>query len=196
MTNWIRNILGLKAPEVDDEKGISGRQITAETREELHKTVQRVLKNMLIESCPCHYPRFRYLVQFKHQNYKAGSVLCPDVNSLIINSSFYDSKFLREAERVTTKVIGDFDSNVIYECEKCGTKYKNIGYQYSINFTFDHFEILNPKYGHDVGAEVVFPIPLYQGLFGFKNKDILKCASDFRLGSSLEFYNYLVAKRN
>lgn len=48
MTNWIRNIFGRKAPMVTDEREILSRQITTETREELHKTVQRVLNDMLL----------------------------------------------------------------------------------------------------------------------------------------------------
>ena len=39
---------------------IPRRDLTIELTKELKKTVDRILTEMLMESCPCHYPRLRF----------------------------------------------------------------------------------------------------------------------------------------
>jgi hypothetical protein len=43
----------------------------------------------------------------------------------------------------------------------------------------------------DIGADVTFPIPLLQGLFGFGNDHVLQCAKEYKLAKADEVFNYL-----
>ena len=172
------------------KKNIPRRQLTEASTKELHETLKRALNEILKQSCPCHYPRYRYLIQFKHSNFNAGPVFCADTNYLV-SIARYGENYLTLTSRITENVIGDYNMDLIYTCKKCGTVYKNICKQYSINFEFEYFDIIEPKYLHDIGAELTFPFPLLQGLYGFKEEDILKCSKEFVIGNADEVYNYL-----
>ncbi len=157
-------------------------------------TLEKIVTEMLQYSCPCHYPRFRYLVNFQHNNYNAGPVFCADTNYLV-GVACNNTDYLVLTSRVTDNVIGDYSVDLIYTCQKCGTVYLNVAKQYSINFEFEYMVVLESKYCSNIGAEVTFPIPLLQGLFGFEDNEILKCAKDFKLGKTDEVFKYFTKKQ-
>ncbi len=169
---------------------IPRRQLTVESIDLLQSTLVSVLTEMLKESCPCHYPRFRELTMFLHDNFNAGPVFCADTNHLMSCSTKKKLNYLTETKRISDRDLGDYD-DIIYSCNKCSTTYRQITRQYSINFEFLYFIIEDKKFGKDVGEKVVRPFPLLQGLFGFNDSEILKCSKDFTLTDSFEFYNYL-----
>ena len=177
------------------DKNIPRRQLTVESTNELRKTLQSALTEILKDSCPCHYPRFRHLVNFQHDNYKTGPVFCAETNYLVSTACSKDIGFLNLTERITENVIGDYNADLVYTCSKCSTVYKSIGKQYSISFEFEYMEVINKKYGADIGSDVTFPIPLLQGLFGFKDEDILLCSKDFKLATATEVFEYLTEKK-
>ena len=167
--------------------------LTVKSTDLLRSTLTSVLKEMLKESCPCHYPRYRELATFLHDNYSAGPVFCADTNYLITCSTTEELKYLTEIKRISESSFGDFD-DIIYRCNKCLTIYRQVNRQYSINFEFLYFIIEDKKYGNDVGEKVENPFNLMQGLFGFDDNEILKCSKEFNLVDSKEFYNYLTKK--
>jgi hypothetical protein len=169
---------------------IPSRQLTVESTNLLRTTIVSVLNEMLKESCPCHYPRYRELTTFLHDNYNAEAVFCADTNYLISCSTKKELNYLTEISRISDSGLGDYD-DIIYKCNKCSTTYRQVTRQYSINFEFLYFIIEGKKYGEDVGEKVVNPFPLLQGLVGFNNKEILKCSKDLKLTNSSEFYEYL-----
>lgn len=183
------------SPDLDNinssKQSIPRKPLTNESSEELNKTLTKALSMMLKSSCPCHYPRYRYLVSFQHDNYKAGPVFCADSNYLASISCNSDLNFLKLTSRISEHPTGDFD-DLIYTCTKCETVYKFIHKQYSINFEFQYLEVLEAKYKKEIGEEVAFPIPLYQGLFGFNDEDILKCAQEYELGTAEQLLYYLI----
>jgi len=176
------------------KNNIPRRPLTIESTTELSNTLQRVVADILSDSCPCRHPRFRYLVNFQDSNYDAGPVFCADTNYLV-SAACHDSNFLLLTARETSDVIGDYAGDLMYTCQKCGSVYKRIGKQYSINFEFQYLIIVEPKHEVDTGAEVKFPIPLLQGLFGFSDSEILKCAKDFKIGTTNEVFNYLTERK-
>ena len=171
------------------------RELTVGSTDLLRTTLASVLTEMLKESCPCHYPRFRELTAFLHDNYIAGAVFCADTNYLIARSTSKELNFLNEIRRITDSGLGDYD-DVIYSCKKCSTTYRQVTRQYSINFEFSYFVIEEKRFGTDIGAKVDKPIPLLQGLYGFDDKEILKCAKDFILADTKQFYEYLTKKQS
>ena len=177
------------------DKNIPRRQLTAESTNELRDTLKNILADMLKSSCPCHYPRFRYLVTFQHDNYKAGPVFCADTNYLISVSHSKDLNFLKQTDRITENLIGDYSADLVYTCSKCATVYKCVAKQYSISFEFEYLMTMDKKYGADIGADVTFPIPLLQGLYGFDKDDILLCAKEYKLGSADEVFNYMTERK-
>lgn len=176
-------------------KNIPRRKLTQESVEELDSTLKNVLSEILKQSCPCRCPRFRYLSSFQHENYDAGPVFCADTNYLVSIACSKESGFLTLTSRITENVIGDYGEDLIFTCLKCGTVYKNIRKQYSINFEFEYLIILEHRYISDTGADLTFPIPLLQGLFGFNNATILKCSKGFKLGNSDQVFSYLTKRR-
>ncbi|HTA28809.1 MAG TPA: hypothetical protein VK809_13540 [Bacteroidia bacterium] len=176
-------------------KNIPRRQLTAVSTRELHETLKRALDEILKQSCPCHYPRFRYLIQFQHGKFNAGPVFCADTNYLVSIARSKELDYLTLTSHVTENITGDYGEDLIYTCQKCKTVYKNICKQYSINFEFEYLDIIEPKYLFEIGADLTFPFPLLQGLYGFKDEDILKCSKEFALGSANEVYNYLTEIR-
>ncbi|MCA0428316.1 MAG: hypothetical protein LCH37_12860 [Bacteroidetes bacterium] len=172
---------------------IPRRQLTHESSQLLNKTMEAVLKEMLRESCPCHYPRFRELSGFLHDNYQAGPVFCADTNFLIFCSIKKDANFLTEIQRIGAGSLGDFDDS-IFSCRKCSTRYRQVSRQYSINFEFSYFILEDKRFQNDLGEKPIKPFPLLQGLFGFDDKEILKCAKDFKLSNQQELYNYMTQK--
>ena len=177
------------------DKNIPRRQLTVESTNELRETLKNCLTEILKDSCPCHYPRFRHLINFQHDNYKAGPVFCADTNYLVSAACSKDIGYLNLTERITENVIGDYNADLVYTCSKCSTVYKSIGKQYSISFEFEYMIILDAKYGVEIGADVNTPIPLLQGLFGFKDDDILLCAKDYTLGTAQQLFEYLTEKK-
>ena len=169
-------------------------QLTLESTKELRTTMDRVITEILQYSCPCHYPRFRHLVNFQHNNYNAGPVFCADTNYLV-GAACHHTEYLVLTSRIIDNVIGDYSADLVYTCQKCGTIYKNIAKQYSINFEFEYLITLESKYQLNVGADVIFPIPLLQGLFGFHDSEILKCAKEFKLGNVYDVFSYLTEKK-
>lgn len=164
--------------------------LTVASTDLLSETLFRVLIEMLKTSCPCHYPRYRELTSFLHDNYKAGPVFCADTNYLISGATRKELNYLKEIRRIKDRNLGDY-ADIIYECNKCSTVYRNVTRQYSINFEFSYLLIEQARFGKDIGSKLKKPIPLLQGLFGFNDKDILKCATDFILADADEVYNYL-----
>ncbi|HVA99539.1 MAG TPA: hypothetical protein VNG53_11650 [Bacteroidia bacterium] len=160
------------------------RQLTVESSDLLWATLVAILTEILKESCPCHYPRYRELTTFLHDNYNAGPVFCADTNYLIACSTKKELNYLTEIKKIRTKDLGDYD-DIIYCCNKCATTYRQVTRQYSINFEFSYFIIEEKQFGKDVGEKVVKPFPLLQGLFGFDDSEILKCSKDFTLKNSL-----------
>lgn len=177
-------------------KNIPRRQLTAASTKELHETLKRVLNEILKHSCPCRYPRFRFLVGFNHEHYNAGPVFCADTNYLVSIARHIEGDYLRLTSRITENIIGDYGADFIYTCQKCGTVYKNICRQYNINFEFEYLTIMESHYLPDVGAAVSFPVPLLQGLFGFKDENILKCSKEFTLGNVDDIFSYYTKTLN
>jgi len=75
-------------------KYIPRRQLTPDSTKELHGVHERVLSEILKQSCPCRYPRFRFLVGFNHEHYKAGPVLCADTNYLVSIACYTELNYL------------------------------------------------------------------------------------------------------
>jgi hypothetical protein len=175
-------------------KNIPQIKLTSESTKELRETLKWALTEILKESCPCRYPRFRYLINFKHDNYDAEPVFCADTNYLVSIACSGESGYLILTSRITENIIGNHGEDLVYTCQKCGTVYKNISKQYSINFEFEYLVILEPKYLPDIGADLTFPFPLLQGLFGFDDNAILKCSKEFTLGNADQVFNYLTKK--
>lgn len=169
-------------------------ELTIASTDLLRETLFRVLTDMLKTSCPCHYPRFRELANFLHDNYKAGPVYCADTNYLISGATRKELNYLKETKRIKDNNLGDYD-DIIYECNKCSTVYRKVTRQYSINFEFSYLLIEVARFGGDIGSKVEKPIPLLQGLFGFSDKEILKCANDFILTNAEETYKYLTERK-
>lgn len=192
----IRKIINLIINKESDSEiagiEIPRRELTVESTKLLSNTVDDIFKEILIESCPCHYPRFRFLTTFLHDKFKAGPVFCADTNYFIDCATSKKLDYLTETKRVKSR-DGDFD-DIYYCCDFCNTTFRKITRQYSINFEFSYLKIENKNYGKDVGEKVEKPIPLLQGLFGFKDSDILKCSKDFTLKDSNDFYNYFTQK--
>lgn len=186
------------SPDLDNlntsKNSIPRRPLTTESTEILSKTLTKALSIILETSCPCHYPRYRHLVSFQHDNYKTGPVFCADSNYLASLSCKEDLNFLKLTSRISENTIGDFD-DLIYTCTKCETVYKFIHKQYSINFQFQYLIVIDAKYKKDIGEEIAFPIPLFQGLFGFKDEDILTCSKEFELGTSEQLLYYLIREQ-
>ncbi len=174
-------------------KEIPSRELTVKSTDLLCSTLNSVLKDMLKESCPCHYPRYRELTTFLHDNFSAGAVFCADTNYLISCSTNEKLNFLTEVKRISDSGLGDYD-DIIYSCNKCKTIYRQVNRQYSINFEFLYFIIEDKKFGSDIGEKVSIPFPLLQGLYGFDHNEILKCSKEYKLSNSDEFYNYLTEK--
>jgi len=169
---------------------IPRRQLTIESTDLLRTTLASVLTEMLKKSCPCHYPRFRELTTFLHDNFNAGPVFCADTNYLISCSTRKEVNYLTETKISRDSGLGDYH-DIIYSCNKCSTIYREVTRQYSSNFEFSYFIIEDKQFGEDVGEKVAIPFPLLQGLFGFDDKEILKCSKDFVLTDSAKFYIYL-----
>ncbi len=177
------------------DKNIPRRPLTVESTNQLRDTLLTALTEILKDSCPCHYPRFRYLTAFQHDNYKAGPVFCADSNYLISIARSKNLDFLKQTDRITENLIGDYSADLVYTCNKCSTVYKCIGKQYSISFEFEYLITIDKKYGTNIGADVTFPIPLLQGLYGFDDANILLCAKEYKLGTAEEVFNYLTEKK-
>ncbi len=176
------------------KKNIPHRQLTIESTDELRATLKKSVSEILKQSRPCRYPRFRFLVGFNHEHYIAGPVFCADTNYLV--SVACDTEdYLTLTSRITDNVIGDYNEDHVFTCKKCGTIYKKICKQYSINFELEYLEIMDPKYHSEIGAELTLPIPLLQGLYAFKDEDILKCSKEFVLGNAEDVFNYLTEKK-
>src|ERR1035437_5135930 len=133
---------------------IPRRELTIESTNELKQTVNRILTEMLKESCPCHYPRFRELTTFMHENYGAGPVFCADTNYFVYLSTRKELNFLSEIKRIKNDI--DFD-DIVYCCNKCQTIFRCSARQYNINFEFDFFQIEQANYIEDIGKEVIKP---------------------------------------
>lgn len=177
------------------DKNIPRRQLTVESTNVLRQTLIRAMTEILQHSCPCHYPRFHYLTTFLHDNYNTGPVFCADSNYLISAARSKNLGFLKLTDRITENILGDYSADLVYTCNKCSSIYKCIGRQYSINFEFEYLMTIDKKYGGDIGAKVTFPIPLLQGLYGFKDDDILLCAKEYKLATADEVFNYLTEKK-
>jgi len=168
------------------------RPLTVESTDNLRETLENAVREMLINSCPCHYPRFRELASFNHMKYNAGPVFCADTNYLVSIATSKDFGYLEQTGKISEGSLGDYGDDLIYTCKKCYTVYRNVANQYSINFEFEYLTIENPRFNYDVGCPLSFPIPLYQGLFGFRESEITKCASDFKLSNQQELLRYLI----
>ena len=138
---------------------IPRRQLTVESTDLLRTTLVSVLTEMLKESCPCHYPRYRELTTFLHDNYNAGPVFCTDTNYLILYSTKKELHYFAEIKRISDSDLGDYD-DIVYCCSNCSTTYRQVTRQYSINFEFTYFIIEEKKFGKDLGEKVVRPFPL------------------------------------
>ena len=181
----LKNIFRLKINK------LPRRELTVESTNVLRTTIESILTEMMKESCPCHYPRFRELAAFMHENFDAGPVFCTDTNYIVELSTRKELNFLTEINRIKNEI--GFD-DIIYCCNKCQTIYRKTTKQYSINFEFSFFKIEEAKYGESFGKEVTKPFPLLQGLYGFSDNDVKKCSNDFILGSISEVKEYMLEK--
>lgn len=171
---------------------IPRRELTIESTKELKETVNFILTEMLKKSCPCHYPRYRELVTFMHENYGAGPVFCVETNYFAGLSTRKELNFLREIKRIKNKI--GFD-DIIYCCNKCQTIYRSSARQYSINFEFEYFQIEQANYKENLGKDVVKPFLIFHGFYGFSDFDIKTWSKDFILADLNEFKNYMLEKR-
>ena len=166
------------------------RELTKESGVLLGSTMRKIVEELLKASCPCHYPRFRELASFDHHKCDAGPVLCADTNYLTDTATSKDVSFLEEIDQIKENPIGDYESDTIYRCTRCSTRYRRVDHQYSISFMFQYLMIEEPAYAEDVGAQVVKPMPILQGLYGFDQGEIQKCAVDFRMAEPDEVFGY------
>jgi hypothetical protein len=171
---------------------IPRRDLTIESTKEIRETIISILTEMLKESCPCQYPRFRELVTFMHESYDVGPVFCADTNYFISLSTRKETNFLSEIQRVKNEI--GFD-DIIYCCNKCKTIYRSSARQYSINFEFEYFQIEQANYNENLGKEVVKPFLIFQGFYGFSDFDVKTCSKDFVLADSNEFKSYMLEKK-
>ena len=165
------------------------RELTIDSVNELGDLMDSVVADMLDNSCPCRYPRFIELISFYHNNFEAGPVFCADTNYLI-SKAIQQENYLKEIEIISKNCLGDYD-DVRYECSKCSSTFKRVANQYSINFEFEYIIVENLKSGSKTGPLPSYPAPLLQGLFGFKDKEIIKCSSQYKLSNKEEVFKYL-----
>lgn len=163
--------------------------MTKDSANQLKDLMDSVVADMLVNSCPCKYPRFIELTSFYHNNFEAGPVFCADTN-LLISAAIQQENYLKEIERISDNCLRDYD-DVRYECSKCSSIFKRVSNQYSINFAFEYLIVENLKFESKTGLSPSYPTPLLQGLFGFKDEDILKCSHQYKLSNKDEVFTYL-----
>ena len=150
--------------------------------------MNRALAFAFERSCPCAFPRLRYLWSFRHENYGAGAVGCFDTH--ILTDSFVQLLRQKYPQSVQLNKSGALE---FISCPKCGSLYAFSYDQYSINFERYFLDCLEDK-APLCGAAVEFPFPLSLGLFGFERKNIDLCEAKFTLTQSLQnFESYLNA---
>ena len=59
---------------ISSSPSIPRRQLTVDSAAILRDTLKKVIAEMLRISCPCHYPRYRFLVTFNHHLYETRPV--------------------------------------------------------------------------------------------------------------------------
>lgn len=173
---------------------IPRRPLTYYSTDILRKTLTEVIAEMLRTSCPCHYPRYRFLVTFNHKLYDTGPVSCAETNYLTSLATNEELNYLEQVGVSAGRPLGDYGDDIIYRCRKCSTQFRHVASQYSINFEFEYLIIEDIQFQQDVGCPLSLPMPLYQGLYGFKDGDILKCAMDFKLSNPNKLLKYLTCK--
>jgi len=170
------------------------RRLTSVHTDKLSNAVNVALELMLAKDCPCRFPRFRYLSSFYHRDFNIGAVFCADANYLV-GRAVSNSQFLILTGERPEKSLGDYGIDDIYSCLKCQTKYRHIRMQYSINFEFEFLKIEKLNHTDDVGEDIILPFSIYQGLYGFDQKQVNKALQNFKLTSDQEFVAYLTQKK-
>ena len=176
---------------MNQSNSIVRRELTETSPKELRGLMDSVIEKMIEESCPCRYKSFIELSTFYHNDFNAGPVFSADTNYLIAAATNHPN-YLIEIQKVTDNCIGDYQYDIIYKCSKCSSIYRSVGKQYSISFEFEYLKIEDFKI-HDLkDQELNYPFLVYQGFFGFDDKDIMKCSKNFELGEKSEVFDYLI----
>lgn len=118
----------------------------------LGKVADEVIDYYLSKSCPCAFPRYRFLVGFNGDNYSKALLHTYDTNAFVSKSIDFEKGFLIAQE------------NAEFVCRVCGSKYQYKYDQYSITFEKISLSIktLNQK---ELGAMAGLPFPLFGGVY-------------------------------
>ena len=134
-----------------------------EALEVLRTTSNDLITFYLHISCPCAFPRFRFLVGFEGSQYTNSLLHTFESNVLVSAALDYDPAFLIKEETNET----------LFSCRICKTQYTYMYDQYSINFDLTRL-VLKESKALQKGAAVEFPFPLFAGLYitdGSRNED-------------------------
>ncbi len=148
----------------------------------LEKLADEVIGFYLSKSCPCAFPRYRFLVGFNGDTYSKALLHTFDTNVFVSKSIDYENGFLIAQE------------NEEFVCRVCGSKYRYKYDQYSITFEKISLSIktLNQK---ELGATAGLPFPLFGGVYFTNgawdeeqnNQEFAKLLKEFPQASPDEF---------
>jgi hypothetical protein len=117
----------------------------------------RTLSNEIIDSylstsCPCAFPRYRFLVGFNGGTYSEALLHTFDTNVFVSSSVDQDKGFLIPKE------------DDMYACRVCGSTYRYSYEQYSI--TFERISLSAVSLAQtDLGAAAEMPFPMIGGVY-------------------------------
>jgi hypothetical protein len=112
----------------------------------------QIIDSYLSSSCPCAFPRYRFLVGFDGTEYSQALLHTYDTNIFVSRSVDPDVGFL------VPKGDG------IYSCRVCGSTYRYSHKQYSLTFEAMSLSVVSCALA-DVGAPAQMPFPVIAGVY-------------------------------
>lgn len=175
----------------------ANRKLTKESSLVVKNLYAKALQTMLIDGCPCEYPRFRHLSSFYYEYFTKGAVLNVDTNYLVSRATDPALGFLKATDEITdpNSVEGDFGADKVYTCQKCSSVYKEVVNVFNGKVEILHLELLQSKFESNQGAEVQAKFPLYQGFFGRNAQDVDACKKAFQIADDKTVFLSMVAKQ-
>jgi hypothetical protein len=157
-----------------------------EALEVLRKISREVIDYYLGISCPCAFPRYRFLVSFEGDTYSQALLHTFDTNVFVSTSVDKEKGFLIS------------QGNDQYSCRVCGSTYQYSYDQYSI--TFEKVTLSQKKIVQkEIGAAATLPFPLFGGVY-FVNgawdqerhdQELMRLSKDFPHASEDEFRKWM-----
>lgn len=163
-----------------------------EVLETLRVAAHELITFYLSVSCPCAFPRFRFLIGFDGNEYTKSLLHTFETNVCTDASLKYDPAFL----------IKDEKDHAMFSCRICGTRYEYIYEQYGIAFELARLVPKDIKASQQ-GADVEFPFPLFASFYvadGARSeddvqKDMSILGEKFPRVTLDEFMDYMLALR-